>query len=782
MLEPVTRKVHMYTISIPKAPVVEQSVNHVFIVDVSGSMYDSLPKMRSHIKNKLGLLVRPMDTVSLIYFSARNEYGVIFEGQRVHNLKDLNALHQSIDKYLNTLSFTGFLGPIKESVQLAKRLEKNKDTQNNVNSFIFMTDGYDNQHNQKEILDACAELSQYYQNISFLEYGWYCNRPLIAKMAEVCGGNHVFSKDYLEYEPVIEKIFQMKTNKKKEISLKDLFKNQEEYIHLFELVKNEKNIDAVYYIDQSEVIQANILIKNDDLVVLTPEHISDIYYVSSQDDFVKKLDGLSVTHQYLSFFSFVKKMNSKMAWNVLKVIGDVKLINMYNNCFSKQEYSHILDFAKELILNESARLSEGKNTSLIPDENAYTVLGLLNDLVAGENKLHTHHEAFDYTRIGAKTVQAETEKFFDEKTEKIFEELKLKLAQEKNPSKIKEISEEINQLPIQDNWQPKFTEIVSEEGEPIRNIVFNESRPNVSISITKQGYVEITDEKSKELHIPKQIATQIFRNYTIIKDGIINMENLPVSLDEKTFQILKEKNILHDVDYDAKKIHVLNLIKLPVINRAMVKSVKAKDFFISHLELNKLKAKQKILKFYSEELEPKKQEKLAAVYGEVAAQWLESVGIKDYGFSPSVKKEKSGDFYYSKDLSIKISGLSALPSIKTVLEKREKKSKLNLADKLMLEAIEQYEAFIHSNVFKSSSMSEDQKKYLIIAWMKAETEATIQAVRSFQNELNKTLYSIILGQIWFDEFESVEDNSMTINYQGSDVTIQAILSEKEIAI
>ncbi len=772
----------MYTISIPKAPVVEQSVNHVFIVDVSGSMYDSLPKMRTHIKNKLGLLVRPSDTVSLIYFSARNEYGVIFEGQKVHNIKDLNALHHSIDKYLNTLSLTGFLGPIEESIKLAQRLEKNKETKDNVNSFIFMTDGYDNQHQEKDIIQACSKLSEHYQNISFLEYGWYCNRPLIAKMAEVSGANHVFSKDYLEYEPMIEKIFQMKTNKKKEISLKSLFSTDSDYQACKQRVKAEQDIDYVYYMDQSEIIQANILLKDNDLIVLTPEHISDVFYVSLEDHFQSCMSQLNETHQYITFYAFVKKMKSKLAWNVLKVLGDVKLIKMYNNCFSKQEYSNLIQLIKDMVAQNSLRFQDGKNTSMIPDENAYTVLSLLNDLVSGENFLHTHHEAFDYNRIGAKTVQAETQQFFDDHTAKIFESLKEKLAQEKNPVKIQEISEEIKNLPVQNQWVPKFKETVSEQGEPIRNIIFNESRPNVSVSITKQGFVEIPDDKAKEFGLPKEIPTQIFRNYTIIKDGIINMEKLPVSLDEKTFVQLQKNGLLTEQIYAKETVYVLNLTDLPVINRAMIKSVKANDFFKAHLDLNALKAKQKVFKFYMEELEPKKQEKLSSLYGERAALWLDEIGIKDYGFSPSVKKEKSGDFYYSKELNIKIAGLSTLPSVKAVLEKRAKKSKLNLADTLMLDAIAEYEAFKDSDIFIKSLMSEEKKKEFIIAWLKSETEATIATVRKLQNELNKILYSIILGQVWFDEFSSIEEGTMTMPYRGIDVVVQAILSEKEIAI
>lgn len=42
--------------------------------------------------------------------------------------------------------------------------------------------------------------------------------------------------------------------------------------------------------------------------------------------------------------------------------------------------------------------------------------------------------------------------------------------------------------------------------------------------------------------------------------------------------------------------------------------------------------------------------------------------------------------------------------------------------------------------------------------------------------------SIVVGQVWFSEFSSLEENEMTISFKGVEVKCQAILSEKEVAI
>ena len=73
--------------------------------------------------------------------------------------------------------------------------------------------------------------------------------------------------------------------------------------------------------------------------------------------------------------------------------------------------------------------------------------------------------------------------------------------------------------------------------------------------------------------------THIFRNYTIIQDGVIWTYQLPVSLDQATFDTLQANGMLEGETYSAGTIYVLNFSKLPVINRQMVKSLSAEALF-----------------------------------------------------------------------------------------------------------------------------------------------------------------------------------------------------------
>ena len=717
---------------------VEQSVNHVFAVDVSGSMYDVLPKMRNHIKSKLALLVKPKDTVSIIYFSSKNQYGVVFEGQIINNLKDLSNLHQAVDKFLQTLSLTGFVEPLQEAMDITQRLRNN----GNINSFIFMTDGYDNQWSKNEIINKSKLLPEFFDSISFIEYGWYCNRPLLADMAQVSGGSHIFSEDYNQYEPTIERLLQNKTVKRKPVEISGSF---------------------AFYLDNSEVILTDA--KNG--VVNIPEDVGTLYLMSDSEEYKRSISSMDDEAKYVSLYVAVHKMKTELSWELLKSLGDVRLIKMFSNCFSKQEYTKFKEAVRECIFNPEYRFTEGIDHNMVPKEDAYTVLDALKDLMGGENFLLTNHESFSYNRIGASIVQK------NEGDEQVLK-LKETLMQTTDIQEIKKIAAEIANA---STWSPFFKEVPSATGEPIRNLVFNENRPNVSIKITKNGYIQIPDEKATELNIPNQINTHVFRTYTIVKDGILNMKILPVYLDEKTFNILKSESLV-DGEYNSKEVYLLDLSKLPLINRKMVKSISAQEFFTSNLELEELKAKQKVFKHYLQQVSPQKQVQLVGLYGEKAAEWLETIGIKDYGFSPKITLEKTGDFYYSKELNVKIAGLSALPSIKAVQDKVTKGSKLTLADNLILEAIKEYESFVNSSVVQNSAA----KDSLIKTWLEAETATTITKVRELQYTLNRILYSIIVGQSWFEEFASLDENELLIDFNKQQVSVKAILDEKEIAI
>jgi hypothetical protein len=157
--------------------------------------------IRAQLKDKLPKLIAEGDTISIIWFSSRGEYGTLVKGEPVATLKDLGDLYKAIDRWLKPVGLTGFKEPLEEAAKLAKEL-------GGVCSLWFMSDGYDHQWSQAQILKAVADLVPVFASMTFVEYGYYCNHPLMVSMAESAGGALILNEDFKKYEPAFEAAMQ----------------------------------------------------------------------------------------------------------------------------------------------------------------------------------------------------------------------------------------------------------------------------------------------------------------------------------------------------------------------------------------------------------------------------------------------------------------------------------------------------------------------------------------------------------------------------------------------
>jgi hypothetical protein len=178
---------------------VETVTNHIAVIDCSGSMSYELPKIREQLKKKLPKLLKDGDTLSLIWFSGRGEFGALIEAEPVASLADLNDVNKAIDRWLRPVGLTGFKEPIVEVENLVARVaKKNK----NPFSLFFMSDGCDNQWNRADVLKAVEQTAGKLASATFVEYGYYADRPLLVAMAEKAGGVHIHADAFDKFEPV----------------------------------------------------------------------------------------------------------------------------------------------------------------------------------------------------------------------------------------------------------------------------------------------------------------------------------------------------------------------------------------------------------------------------------------------------------------------------------------------------------------------------------------------------------------------------------------------------
>lgn len=692
-------------------------IHHLIAVDVSGSMYSDLPELRLHLKNKLSSLVGENDTVSLIWFSGRGQCGLLVEAMKVKGLADLSALHTAIDRYLQPVGLTGFKEPLQEIGNVIARL-KAKATGHMFN-MSFMTDGYDNQWTEREILDLCKTLESQLDSAAVIEYGWHCNRPLLTKMADTLGGTLVFSEDFPSYVAAFEGAMTGTGGKKIPVTL--------DY-------PASKGVAFA-------LVGTNLLTFTPDAagVVLVPEGLASIAYFTSAAgepfDHAKHTDA----HLFAALVPLAQRMETNALFDALGAIGDVALVDRFTNCFSKEDYSRFQEAVLEAAADPAKRYAEGYDAHAVPKEDAYTVLELLADLSASEDNLfYPYHPAFHYERTSA--------------------------ASEARSADV------------------KFHIAARDQGYPINGIVWNETRPNVSIRVCVPGHVSLPEDRPAVL--PATLDSYIYRNYTIIRDGIVHTRKLPVSLSEATFQKLQDNGLLAGQTWTEGSVYVLEFPKVPVINRKMVSGTTAKDTFALVMELAQLKATQKVFNDYATRIAPKTSAKFELLYGADATAWLKERGVTEYnGFNPPGTTVKSGDVYLASELKIAVKGLSTLPKVVDVeaaMADPKKKGKLKLGEFIMVPALARIEEFMSSSFFSSAA----DGNAILQTWLATEAKGVTTRVRELMEQLAQRKFSIVVGHTWFTDFGSMDEGTLDVAVSGWDslVPVTATLKEVEIEL
>lgn len=711
------RALALQTLPVAAVEPVAAPVDHLIVIDISGSMHYDLAKLRLQLKNKLASLVKEKDTITIVWFSGKGQYGVLVEQLEIRSVVDLSELHSAIDRHLQAIGLTGFKEPLEEVLAVIDRISaKRKDS---VFSLFFMTDGYDNQWSDRDILAVCKKLEPKLANAVIVEYGWNCNRALLTKMAETLGGKLIFSKDLQEYAVTFENEISGGLGVKK-IPVK---------------LSQPAAMGYVFGLLEGSLLT---FVPDETNTVLVPEGLHKLGYFTSAVaaegfDRAKHTDALV----WAGLVTLSQRMDAESILEVLSALGDVQLVDIFSSCFSKEDYVLFQTFALNAAVDEKARYAMGYDAHAVPKEDAYTVLELLSDLSESENNLfHPYHEAFSYERIGAASVQREGNAV-------------------------------------------RFELADAAKGYPINGLVMSEERPNVSVRVRCEGFAVLPADRPAAL--PEKVESYIYRNYTVVRDGIVHTRKLPVSLSRETFEKLQANGLLAEQTWEQNKVYVLEYPRLPVINRRMVRSVNAKETFEQVLQLLQLKGAQKVFNEFRDRFAPKVSAKFLALYGLEATEYLKSLGVTDYnGFNPPSDTVKMGDFYMAKELKIAAKGLSSLAKVADVeaaLLAGKAKDKLKPSEAMLVDALLRVQEFMGSKFYTEAA----DKDALLVTWLETESKAVIRKTRELMQTLAKSKFAIVVGHTWFADMPSLDDNSLEVSVAGmKPVMVTATLRDVEI--
>ena len=641
---------------------VSTKVNHVFCVDISGSMWRELKSIRTQLKARLSEIVSNDDTITLIYFADGKDVGIVKEFAQLKTKDDILELNKLIDKYIVSKGCTDFVKPLELTGTL---IDKAKSKAGELFNFIFMSDG----------------------------------------------GHNMSSFD--EVRKVMDSI--------------------------------KEGISTCTIIEQTNSVKVFSTDRVDEIFI--PTNTTELYYVTKTkgkaDDF--SLKGIS-PKLYGAIYAAIYVFSSKMKYNIVEELlyssRDKELIDLYCNSFGKQKLVEFQNVVLNRIFSPKDNI-ELTTAKYRPNPKKYCVLDFMNDIMSDEdNKIYLFHEDFNYSRTGAKAVVKKI--LTDEQKEKL-SKVSTKLKADKI---LAEADENSPEMIIKDK----------SAGYSVNKLQWNKERANLSLQVSIDVDVKLP-KTAKMFKEGTVIPSYIIRNYTLIKDGILNVTQLPISLNNKLAGKFKRMGL---VKSEKNRIYTIDISSLPIINKKSTESVTSID--MSKLELESLEnqACLKYLNYLKTELiDANKSTKINSSnlvdkkYSEEQLEYLNNIGLTSKGYSPKTELDYTGDFYMANSLKTLVEKFSSLPKIENIIDKNKNNKQLTASEAYVFE--------IMKNIDSKVKVASD--KYERVCELIGEHKK----ISDFLNrEIAQNKFSIILSRKWFIDKTDFDDNTVSVNINGAD--------------
>lgn len=708
-----------------------RDVDHLLVIDVSGSMAGVLDDIADQIANKLPTMIQPGHTLSLIRYSGRGQCETVFKGRVITGeMGSFASIAAAIRRALRPVGMTAFVDPFIEAKKVVLALKAaNPDHEVHV---YHQTDGCETEgYSTAEILKAAGELAPLVASFTIFEYGPYCDRRLLASIAAKVGGEHVPCRNFLDFDPAVQARMSRKGGRgsKVEIRTEGSLIGTEPFA--FTLADGDITL---YSIEGGKVS--------------VPETTNGVAYLSAspvgyvapgglarlaEEAAAGKGEHEALSLAYAALSVLVQRQDMDEAFGVLGALADVRFAGLAENAFTRPEFDAVVEAAREGAAGRG-RFTGGRDPKRVPRYDAPTVLHALFALDDPETRLvlDDPDHPFEYARIGrakdptpllreedvapitAAMEQIDCVRLYRE------EVATFKALPTVTPPKTRNVVGEKLVDALDDFLATMPTvgtatalhKVLSEawgHGEPkvlaasaavlagvahakpkLRlverkpaggylwdGLVFAEERANVSARVRLVGTVDVTPALPAEPWAEAldtatriqlaELETNTFRSFAIIRDGMLNVQHLPVRVGAKTWGTLREYGLVAGPHRD--EVVSLDFTLLPVINRAMVTSVRAAELLRAEYDMNVLGAEIKVVDHYRK-LWPGAPG-LAAKFGGQVADWLVGVGVRDSGFNPPAPKTKAKDVaYHAKVMKIGVAGLSSLPSVAEVQTRR----------------------------------------------------------------------------------------------------------------
>jgi len=275
------------------------------------------------------------------------------------------------------------------------------------------------------------------------------------------------------------------------------------------------------------------------------------------------------------------------------------------------------------------------------------------------------------------------------------------------------------------------------------SLAWNQSLLNLSVRANIPGTVELFGDYEK-YGLTKTHDTFVFRNYTLIADGKVNIKTLPMKSSEGTFLKLKKEGLVTEESWSPDKVFDVSFAGVPVINREMVKTKYSAHWLCErYLDELRLTAKIKVFKHFLEERTPEIVSAFMTAEEE-KQKYLEENYIFKNGFQPPTEQQEATDWYFANSFEIKCKGLSSFPKVNDVLTKISAGKKLTKSDEMIKAGIEECKGLTGK---QDDIIRKTEEK--IKQWKNEQL--------NIRHETQKTKFCVIIGKSWFTEFKTREE-------------------------
>lgn len=697
---------------------VRTSVNHVFCCDISGSMYSTLPKMRQQLKNRIVDLVHEDDTITIIVFADANRCTILKELVSVKDAKDLQLLYAAIDRFMVAGGLTCFYDP----AVITKNLINNYGS-SDLWSWIFLSDGGNNDCPWSKVIGELTELGDKLNSATIIEYGYWADTKALSEMAEVLGGTKILAEDFNQYEPIFEKVLKNTETSPRILLDISAIKPYLKYQQVFGV---DRARESVVVISTARTNQ-----------VLIPANLTEVYAVVKPGD--EPFDELSMEYEGVAaaIVPQLDAMRYDLVEELLMHLGDPELISQYVQAYGKQRLFLFRETLINKIMNKDERKFQADAPSVVSNNSRkYCLLDLIYDLKKDNILIDIKHLIENYNPIGVKSMPNTI----------LTEDYKKMLANARS------YEEAADLLADARDDQPIMTYNYDEiERVKINDLTWNEDRANLSILVKVPVTIELP---TNSVGLTK-VKSFVWRNYAVIKDGILNVPVLKVCLTKKQADKFWT-NISVEKEYEDGSIDgLIALAAYPLINRQRAIKVKSTEMADTYLQLMELRNRQKYLGYL---ISGCPSPTSSATYPAPASghytkeQWdyLNSLGITANGYNPKVHNEKSGEFYMAPTFKIKVAKFSSIPKIEAVLKKREDGKSMTASEAYLNDVMKSVD-----EGFKQIPMDE----YGDV--VRAEYNKTKKLISELLESLATSKFTLMLSRKWFLDKKGFDDNTLT---------------------